>query len=38
MALITCRDLVLGYEDGPIAQNLNFQVNRGDFLCIIGEN
>ena len=38
MSLITCRDLVLGYEDGPIVRNLNFTVSKGDYLCIIGEN
>ena len=38
MALINCRDLVLGYEDGIVAENINFEVNAGDYLCIIGEN
>lgn len=38
MSLITCRDLVLGYEDGPIVKDLNFTVSKGDYLCIIGEN
>lgn len=38
MALIKCRDLVLGYEDGIVAENINFEVNAGDYLCIIGEN
>ena len=38
MSLITCRNLILGYEDGPIGSELNFTVNKGDYLCIIGEN
>lgn len=38
MALITCRDLALGYDGKAILTNLNFSVNQGDYLCIVGEN
>ena len=38
MALLTCRDLCLGYDGKVIVQNLNFEVYSGDYLCIIGEN
>ncbi|MBR1821339.1 MAG: metal ABC transporter ATP-binding protein [Clostridia bacterium] len=38
MALITCRDLSLGYESQSILNNLNFSINAGDYLCIVGEN
>ena len=38
MALITCRDLTLGYESQAILEHLSFQVNPGDYLCIVGEN
>ena len=38
MALITCRDLALGYESHAILDHLNFTVNVGDYLCIVGEN
>ena len=38
MALLTCRDLCLGYEGRQIVRGLNFTVNRGDYLCIVGEN
>ena len=38
MALITARDLALGYETGLIVEHLNFEVNQGDYLCIVGEN
>lgn len=38
MALITCRDLALGYESHAILAHLNFSVNAGDYLCIVGEN
>ncbi len=35
---IECRDVSLGYNDLPIADNLNFSVSEGDYLCIVGEN
>ncbi|MCH5212030.1 MAG: metal ABC transporter ATP-binding protein [Oscillospiraceae bacterium] len=38
MALITCQDLSLGYDSHIVADNLNFTVNKGDYLCIVGEN
>ena len=38
MALITCRDLALGYESHAILKHLSFSVNAGDYLCIVGEN
>lgn len=38
MALLTVRNLSLGYDSHIIAENLNFSVNKGDYLCIVGEN
>ena len=38
MALITCRDLCLGYDGREILHDLNFAVSSGDYLCIVGEN
>lgn len=38
MALITCKDLTLAYENHIVVENLSFEVNSGDYLCIIGEN
>ncbi len=38
MALITCRDLALGYESHAILEHLNFSVSAGDYLCVVGEN
>lgn len=35
--LISCKDLTVGYEK-PIASNISFSVNEGDYLYIIGEN
>ena len=38
MALLTVRDLSLGYDAHSILEGLNFSVNAGDYLCIVGEN
>ena len=38
MALITVKDLSLGYDGRVVAKNINFEIGRGDYLCIIGEN
>ncbi len=38
MALLTCTDLCLGYEGQKIVSGLNFSVESGDYLCIVGEN
>ena len=38
MALLTCKDLSLGYDGHEIVRGLNFEVNSGDYLCIVGEN
>lgn len=38
MYYIKCKDLVLGYEGIPVAEHISFEVNEGDYLCILGEN
>ncbi|MBO4284553.1 MAG: ABC transporter ATP-binding protein [Clostridia bacterium] len=38
MALLTCRDLALGYDGREVVRGLNFEVNAGDYLCVVGEN
>ena len=38
MALITCKDLTLGYENTRVAEHLSFTVPEGAYLCIVGEN
>ena len=38
MALITAKDLCIGYDSDALIKNLNFSINSGDYLCIIGEN
>lgn len=38
MSLITCENLSFAYEGVTVLQNLNFKVEQGDYLCILGEN
>ena len=38
MELIRAKDLVLGYEGKPVVSGLSFDVELGDYLCIVGEN
>jgi len=38
MALLTIRNVSLGYEGKTVVENLSFAVNHGDYLCIVGEN
>ena len=38
MAQIICKDLKLGYDGKEIVSGLSFEINKGDYLCIVGEN
>lgn len=38
MAQIKCTDLSLGYEGHSICTGLNFEINAGDYVCIVGDN
>lgn len=38
MAQIICRNAVLGYDGRAITHGLDFSVDAGDYLCIVGEN
>lgn len=38
MSLIKCEELSIGFSDNVIVEGLNFSVNEGDYLCIVGEN
>ncbi len=38
MALVSIKNAALGYEGRVIVEGLDFQVNAGDYLCIVGEN
>lgn len=36
--IFECKDVTLGYENKIVAKNLNFKINQGDYLCVVGEN
>ena len=38
MALISCRDVAMTYENTVALRNLTFDVESGDYLCMLGEN
>lgn len=38
MALIECDNLSLGYEGRLVIENINFKLEGGEYLCIVGEN
>lgn len=38
MVMITCKDVSFAYEGNVVVSGLDFVVNSGDYLCIIGEN
>lgn len=38
MSQLTCENLTLGYDSRIVLSGLDFSVNSGDFLCILGEN
>lgn len=38
MSLLDIQNVSLGYDSAVILENLNFIVNKGDYLCIVGEN
>lgn len=38
MSLMTCKDVSLAYEGRTVAANINFTIEQGDYLCIVGEN
>ena len=38
MTQIRCRDLSLGYEGHTVCEGLNFEIDKGDYVCIVGDN
>ena len=38
MPQIICRDLSLGYDGVSVCEHVNFWVNKGDYLCVVGDN
>lgn len=38
MTQLICQNLCLGYDGQEILHNINFEINAGDYLCVVGEN
>lgn len=38
MAYLTCENVTLRYESTTVLEHLSFRVEKGDYLCIVGEN
>ncbi len=38
MSIITCDAITVAYDNKIAVENVSFQLNEGDYLCIIGEN
>lgn len=38
MALLQCENLCFGYDGSTVLEGVNFSLNAGDYLCIVGEN
>lgn len=38
MAQIVCNNIAIGYDNQPVIENLQFSINKGDYLCVVGEN
>ena len=36
--VISCRNLTIGYENMTVLENVSFELEEGDYLCIVGEN
>lgn len=38
MTILTCRDTAFSYNGSTVVQGLDFSVDEGDYLCVVGEN
>lgn len=38
MSQLICKELSLGYGGAVVCEHLNFEINAGDYLCIVGDN
>lgn len=36
--LISCKNISIGYENMTVLDHISFDINEGDYLCIVGEN
>lgn len=38
MSQLICRDVALGYDGETVCEHVNFKVDSGDYLCVVGDN
>ncbi len=38
MKMISCQNVAMGYDGRLAVNNMNFDLEKGDYLCIVGEN
>lgn len=38
MAILTVRNLAVGYDRRSVLENIDFEISAGDYFCIVGEN
>lgn len=38
MSQLICQNLSVGYEGRPVAENISFKAEQGDYICVVGEN
>lgn len=38
MNLISCKNLTMAYDNNIAIENVTFDINEGDYICIVGEN
>lgn len=38
MALISCKNVTMGYENQLAVEDVSFDIEDGDYVCIVGEN
>lgn len=38
MAVFKAKDLAVGYDSQVVLDSINFEINSGDYFCIVGEN
>ena len=36
--LLECQNVVMGYDGAAVVNSVSFELERGDYLCIVGEN
>ena len=38
MTQLRCENLSVGYETGIVVSEVSFELNKGDYVCVVGEN